>query len=168
MDASLGEMSHERDAQRSLLRANNKFILMVSSEIFAFKREKPMSGRSTPAIPNLRVLVVDDDVLCLKIVTKMLQTCGYTGTFRVRIVARYRGKALSFFCLPPPPRERISQKKRERDLIFEKRCSRECRCHRMIRNSRASRVSDSCGRFRNLNGVFLCSRARGSRRCAIA
>lgn len=157
-----------REMQRSLLRANNKFILMVSSEIFAFKREKPMSGRSTPAIPNLRVLVVDDDVLCLKIVTKMLQTCGYTGTFRVRIVARYRGKALSFFLSPPPPRERISQKKRERDLIFEKRCSRECRCHRMIRNSRASRVSDSCGRFRNLNGVFLCSRARGSRRCAIA
>jgi len=45
-----------------------------------------MSGRSTPTIPNLRVLVVDDDVLCLKIVTKMLQKCGYTGTFRVRIV----------------------------------------------------------------------------------
>ena len=45
-----------------------------------------MSGRSTPRIPNLRVLVVDDDVLCLKIVTKMLQKCGYTGTFLVRIV----------------------------------------------------------------------------------
>ena len=60
-----------------------------------------MSGRSTPAIPDLRVLVVDDDVLCLKIVTKMLQTCGYTGAFRVRIVARYRRKALSFFFLPP-------------------------------------------------------------------
>ena len=120
-----------------------------------------MSGRSTPAIPDLRVLVVDDDVLCLKIVTKMLQTCGYTGAFRVRIVARYRRKALSFFFLPP-------SLKRERDLIFEKRYSRECGCHRMIRDSRASRVSDSCGRFRNLNGVFLCSRARGSRRCAIA
>ena len=45
-----------------------------------------MSGRSTPTIPNLRVLVVDDDVLCLKIVTKMLQKCGYTGTFLVRIL----------------------------------------------------------------------------------
>lgn len=48
--------------------------------------EERMSGRSTPTIPNLRVLVVDDDVLCLKIVTKMLQKCGYTGTFLVRIV----------------------------------------------------------------------------------
>ena len=28
---------------------------------------------------GLRVLVVDDDLLCLKVVEKMLKTCGYTG-----------------------------------------------------------------------------------------
>jgi two-component response regulator (ARR-B family) len=30
---------------------------------------------------GLRVLVVDDDLLCLKVVEKMLKTCGYTGTW---------------------------------------------------------------------------------------
>ena len=29
---------------------------------------------------GLRVLVVDDDLLCLKVVEKMLKTCGYAGT----------------------------------------------------------------------------------------
>jgi len=29
---------------------------------------------------GLRVLVVDDDLLCLKVVEKMLKTCGYKGT----------------------------------------------------------------------------------------
>ena len=94
----MGEMSHERDAEISTTPPNNFYLDCLVRK----KREKPMSGRSTPAIPNLRVLVVNDDVLCLKIVTKMLQTCGYTGTFRVRIVARYRGKALSFFFVSPP------------------------------------------------------------------
>ena len=38
-----------------------------------------MSGLAAfPA--GLRVLVVDDDLLCLKVVEKMLKTCGYTGT----------------------------------------------------------------------------------------
>ena len=66
---------------------SHKFLLAssLSSNFHSTIRER-MSGRSTPTIPNLRVLVVDDDVLCLKIVTKMLQKCGYTGTFLVRIV----------------------------------------------------------------------------------
>ena len=62
-----------------------RFLPEVYPQIFTQPSER-MSGRSTPTIPNLRVLVVDDDVLCLKIVTKMLQKCGYTGTFLVRIV----------------------------------------------------------------------------------
>ena len=64
----------------------NSFLPQVYPQIFTQPSSERMSGRSTPTIPNLRVLVVDDDVLCLKIVTKMLQKCGYTGTFLVRIV----------------------------------------------------------------------------------
>jgi len=99
-----------------------------------------MSGRSTPAIPNLRVLVVDDDVLCLKIVTKMLQTCGYTGAFRVRIVARYRRKALNFFFLPPLSleKERISRKKGAR---FDFRKAVLARVRMTPDDSRQSRVA---------------------------
>lgn len=63
-----------------------RFLPQVYPQIFTQPSSERMSGRSTPTIPNLRVLVVDDDVLCLKIVTKMLQKCGYTGTFLVRIV----------------------------------------------------------------------------------
>lgn len=63
---------------------SHKFLRFLLTFILKFSER--MSGRSTPTIPNLRVLVVDDDVLCLKIVTKMLQKCGYTGTFLVRIV----------------------------------------------------------------------------------
>ena len=76
-----------------------RFLPQVYPQIFTQPSSERMSGRSTPTIPNLRVLVVDDDVLCLKIVTKMLQKCGYTGTFLVRI-------ALVFYVL----RRRIFRK----------------------------------------------------------
>ena len=40
---------------------------------------------------GLSVLVVDDDLLCLKVVEKMLKTCGYAGTWRAWMERDFAG-----------------------------------------------------------------------------
>lgn len=45
----------------------------------------------TPA--GLRVLVVDDDKLCLKVIAKMLQQCNYSGA--ARLATSWKSRARS-------------------------------------------------------------------------
>jgi len=65
-----------------MLLLNNTDFIQISTDI---SRLLCGSSMGSSVIPNLRVLVVDDDVLCLKIVTKMLKQCGYSGKSRLLV-----------------------------------------------------------------------------------
>lgn len=68
-----------------MLLLNNTDFIQISTDI---SRLLCGSSMGSSVIPNLRVLVVDDDVLCLKIVTKMLKQCGYSGKSRLLVYNR--------------------------------------------------------------------------------
>ena len=147
-----------------LSKISHKFFAFcqVYPQIFTQPSER-MSGRSTPRIPNLRVLVVDDDVLCLKIVTKMLQKCGYTGTFLVRIVLVFYVLRRSIFrkALISKLRKKTATPVGELFLRIVYREDSSSRSGRIQKSCEELNASDSYGRFWNLLEAFLHSRMRG-------
>ena len=97
-----------------------------------------MSGRSTPRIPNLRVLVVDDDVLCLKIVT-----------FLVRIVLVFYVLRRSIFrkALISKLRKKTATPVGELFLRIVYREDSSSRSGRIRKSCEELNASDSYGRF---------------------